>query len=263
MIRLVATDLDGTVVRPDGTMSERTAAALRAVEDAGLRLVFVTGRPPRWVGPVAEATGHRGLVICANGASVFDLHTERVVEQFPLPAATARRVVERVRRVLPAAGFAVEAVGGFAHDPRYRPRYDVGDARVAPIEDLLRGPLWKLLVRDESSTGDQMLELVRPLLAGLADVTHSNVNDCLLEVSGHGVSKASTLATLAGRWGIEPAAVVAFGDMPNDVAMLQWAGVGYAVAGAHPEVLAAVEHRTAAVSQDGVAQVLEQLLAGS
>ena len=154
MIRLVATDLDGTVVRPDGSMSERTAAALRAVEDAGLRLVFVTGRPPRWVGPVAEATGHRGLVICANGASVFDLHTERVVEQFPLPAATARRVVERVRRVLPAAGFAVEAVGGFAHDPRYRPRYDVGDARVAPIEDLLRGPLWKLLVRDESSTGD-------------------------------------------------------------------------------------------------------------
>src|SRR3712207_3885891 len=77
--RLVASDLDGTLVRSDGTVSDRTRAALEAVEAAGSVLVLVTGRPPRWMHPVVEATGHRGIAVCANGALVYDLHTERVV----------------------------------------------------------------------------------------------------------------------------------------------------------------------------------------
>jgi Cof subfamily protein (haloacid dehalogenase superfamily) len=262
VIRLVATDLDGTVVGHDGAISPRTRAALAAVQDAGLRLVFVTGRPPRWVHQVAEATGHRGLAVCANGAYVYDLHAETVVGSFPLAADRALEVVHRLREVMPDAGFGVERTEGFSHDPAYHPRWDAGAWHVAPIEELLDRPVAKLLVRDETSSGDAMLALARPVLDGLADVTHSNVNDCLLEVSAHGVSKASTLERLAASWGIEPHEVIAFGDMPNDVAMLRWAGVGYAVADAHPEVLAAVDHVTAGVDDDGVALVLEALLAG-
>ena len=262
MIRLVATDLDGTVVGHDGSISARTRAALTAVQDAGMRLVFVTGRPPRWMHQVADATGHRGLAVCANGAYVYDLHQEAVVDSFPLAADQALEVVRRLRTALPHAGFGVERIEGFSHDPGYHPRWDVGAARVAPIEQLLDRPVAKLLVRDETSSGDAMLEVARPLLDGVADVTHSNVNDCLLEVSAHGVSKASTLERLAASWGIQRHEVIAFGDMPNDVAMLQWAGVGYAVADAHPEVIAAVDHVTNGVDADGVALVLEALLAG-
>jgi hypothetical protein len=258
----VATDLDGTVVRRDGTVSRRMAAALAAVEDAGIRLVLVTGRPPRWLRDVADALGHRGLAICANGAFVFDLHEDRVVEQFLLSPDGASLAVRRIRAVLPAATFAVERAEGFAHAPDYRPRFATDAMQVYPVEELVADPVAKLLVRDETSTGDLMLAKVRPVLDGVVDVTHSNVNDCLLEVSAHGVSKAATLARVARQWGLSRNEVMAFGDMPNDVAMLRWAGIGYAVADAHGEVLDAVEHVTGGVDDDGVAVVLEALLDG-
>ena len=119
----------------------------------------------------------------------------------------------------------------------------------------------KLLVRDETSDGDAMLAAAGPALDGLAVPTHSNVRDCLLEVSALGVDKGSTLAQLADALGVAAAAAVAFGDMPNDVSMLRWAGLSYAVADGHPAALAATPHRAPALAEDGVAQVIEALLA--
>src|SRR5690348_10832497 len=107
-IRLVATDLDGTIVRSDGTISARTAKALARVEEAGAAVVLVTGRPPRWIAPVTEATGHRGTVICSNGALVYDPHDERVVESFLIPPATLAQVVDILCGALPELTFAVE-----------------------------------------------------------------------------------------------------------------------------------------------------------
>ena len=261
-MRLVATDLDGTIVRRDGTVSARTVAALAAVEDAGIPLVLVTGRPPRWMRPVVEATGHHGVAICANGGVVFDLHTERILEAFLLPSDAGQEAVRRIRAVMPGAAFAVETGAGFAHDPDYRPRWaSVPPLRVAPAEELVAVPVVKLLVRDEDSDGDAMLALARAALHGLVEVTHSNPQDCLLEISAPGVSKATTLARVAAEHGVEAADVVAFGDQPNDLPMLSWAGTGYAVANAHPDVLAAVPLHTGSVEDDGVAQVLENLLA--
>jgi Cof subfamily protein (haloacid dehalogenase superfamily) len=268
-IRLVATDLDGTVVRRDGTISERTAAAFAALEEHGIHLVLVTGRPPRWMAQVVDMTGHRGLAICANGALVYDLHTEQLVDQHLLDADTAQEVVRRVRTVLPDPAFAVERgptpaePNGFAHDPSYKVRWEPpGGSRIAAIEELLaEGPVAKLLVRDERSTSDAMLSAVRPNLAGLVEVTHSSPRDCLVEVSALGVSKATTLAAYAARLGILARDVVAFGDQPNDLAMLRWAGKSYAVANAHADVLDAVSDVTDHVDADGVAQVLEKLVA--
>jgi Cof subfamily protein (haloacid dehalogenase superfamily) len=262
MYRLVATDLDGTVVPYDGVMSTRTISALAAVERAGARLVFVTGRPPRWMKPVADSTGHRGLAICGNGAFVYDLRAETVVQEYPLSVDDATEVVHRLRGALPDATFAAESLRGFGHEAAYRPRWDTGrQSRVAAVADLVDGPVAKLLVREESMDGDSMLAIAEPLLDGLAQVTHSNTNDCLLEVSAFGVSKASTLKRLADEWSITAEQVVAFGDMPNDVAMLRWAGAGWAVADAHPLVIDAVDNITASVDDDGVALVLERLLA--
>lgn len=260
-VRLIATDLDGTIVDHDGSVSPRVLDAFATAASQDIRVVFVTGRPPRWMREVAEVTGHTGVGICANGAYVYDMHSEVVVETFAIPLDSARDAVRRVREVLPTAAMGMESEAGFAHEPHYRPRWNPDPLLgIGPIEEHLSDAVAKLLVRDEVLPGDEMLERASPALEGVVEVTHSNVNDSLLELSALGVTKASTLASLAERWGIEQSEVVAFGDMPNDVEMLRWAGRGYAVGNAHPLVLDAADERALSIADDGVAVVLERLL---
>ena len=228
--RLIATDLDGTIVHHDGSVSPRTLAALSAAMDAGIRVVFVTGRPPRWMHVVAEETGHAGVGICANGAYVYDMKTEQILETFCMSAGTAESAVRLVREVLPQAAFGIETLEGFAHEPGYQPRWNPEPLLgVGAIEDFLTDAIAKLLVRADGTPGDDMLRVAAPALEGVVEVTHSNVNDSLLEISALGVTKATTLQRLAEAWGIQQSEVVAFGDMPNDVELLRWAGRGYAV----------------------------------
>lgn len=262
-MRMVASDLDGTVVRSDFSMSERTLAALAACAARGVDVVFVTGRPPRWMAPIAQLTGHRGLAICANGAMLYDLVGENAVRTRPIATGAVLRCVEMLRAAMPEAAFAVETLAGFRREAGFLPRHEVAHPGSAgPIEGLLEDDphVLKLLCRAPGRTCDAMLELARPLLAGLAEPVHSGAGSSLLEVSGLGVSKASMLAELAAERGISPSEVVAFGDMPNDVPMLRWAGTGYAMADGHPEALAAADEVAPPCEEDGVAQVVERLL---
>ncbi|HEY9410606.1 MAG TPA: HAD family hydrolase [Jiangellaceae bacterium] len=258
--RLVATDLDGTLLRSDTTVSARTIAALRGVEAAGGTVVLVTGRPVRSMRPVAEAVGHTGLAVCANGAVVVDLHDESIVETYPLDPAAAFAVVEAVRATVPEVTFAVETTAGFAQEPGY-PTHPL-DARTrlrtGAIDDLIDAPVIKLIVRHEQIGADELMAAITDVAGSFAEITHSS-HIGLLEVSGTGVTKASTLAVVAGERGIDAADVVAFGDMPNDLPMLAWAGRSYAMANAHRDVLAAVEQVAPVNDDDGVAQVLEEL----
>ncbi|MCO6007428.1 HAD family hydrolase [Actinoallomurus purpureus] len=258
--RVVATDLDGTVVRSDHTVSERTVAAFARVERAGAVLVLVTGRPPRWMRPVADAVAHRGLAICANGAIVYDLHTEQVVDTHLIPVDALRTAVEVLGEALPGLGFAVENGDGLAYADGFPLSY--WDSRTprtpVPIDELVARPAAKLLARHPELAADALLAEAVKLVGGVVLPTHSN-GDRLIEISALGVSKASTLAELCTRHGVDAADVVAFGDMPNDLPMLNWAGRAYAVANAHPEVLAAVDHKVAANDEDGVARMIEEL----
>ncbi len=256
---VVASDLDGTIVRSDGTISDRTVATLAAVEGAGATVVLVTGRPVRWMGAVAEQTGHRGLAVCANGALLYDLHTEQVVQSWLLSADAAHEVVAALRDALPGIAFAVERLElGFAHEPGYRPRWDSTDPLTqGPVEQLLSADVVKLLARHEELGADELLAAARAAVQERAELTHSS-SDGLLEISAIGVSKASGLATVCGQLGVPAAEVVAFGDMPNDLPMLSWAGTGVAVANAHPEVLAAADEVTGSNDDDGVADYLSR-----
>lgn len=259
--RLIATDLDGTIVNREGSVSQRVLEAFGAAMDAGVRVVFVTGRPPRWMAEVADATGHAGVGICGNGAFIYDMHDEVVLEMFGMSGEVAADAVDRVRRVMPNSAFAVESLSGFSYEPTYKPRWDVHEpTTTGPIHGLLTGEVAKLLVRDDVLPGDAMLELAAPALSGVVEVTHSDANDSLLELSALGVTKGTTLATLAARWGVAQDEVVAFGDMPNDVEMLRWAGWGYAVGNAHASVLDAADEHAPSIDDDGVAQVVERLL---
>lgn len=258
--RLIATDLDGTLLRSDGTVDERTRRAIAALETAGIAFVICTARPPRWLGPLAEETGHRGLAVCANGGLIWDLHSDLPVQEFPLQVEVAREVVKRLRAALPHGAWAVERAGGFAHEPTYTPRWPVPDDTVVDfIDALLEPPAVKLMLRHPELSADDLLAHARELIGDLVEVSHSSAHDALLEISAPGVSKASALAGVCAELGIVSDEVIAFGDMPNDLAMLSWAGWGVAVANAHAEVIAAADEVTASNDESGVALVLERL----
>jgi Cof subfamily protein (haloacid dehalogenase superfamily) len=262
--RLVATDLDGTLVRSDGSISGRTVEVVERLEAAGADFVMVTGRPPRWMAVVADQIGHHGLAVCANGALLYDLRTERVVQAHLLEAQTALDVVEALRQDIPGIAFAVEkgpldgAPGSFAREPVYVPRYDNGEVAVEEVQQMLAGGAVKLLARSEAHGSDALLAAARAALGTTAaELTHSS-DGGLLEISAAGISKASGLAALAAERGVLADEVIAFGDMPNDLPMLAWAGRSVGMANAHPDVLAQVDEVTASNDEDGVARVLER-----
>ncbi len=266
--RLIATDLDGTLLRDDKSVSPRTVAALAAAEEAGIEVFFVTGRPARWMDVVADHVHGHGLAICANGAAVVDLHAGReFVQVRALPRNAALSVVEALRAAAPGTSFAVELTTGINYEPDYPPFFKDPGAHLATAEELLHeatdesaAPVLKLLAHHPEITPDEFLALARSAAGAYASITRSSPTS-LLEISGHGVSKASTLALCCAERGITPDEVVAFGDMPNDVEMLSWAGTSYAMGNAHPDVITAASGRTVANNEDGVALVIERILA--
>ncbi|MEV4111378.1 HAD family hydrolase [Nonomuraea sp. NPDC049695] len=254
----MATDLDGTALRTDGTVSPRTAAAFGKVEESGAMLVFVTGRPPRWMGEVAGAVRHRGLAICANGALIYDLHTEQIVESHLITVDVLQEVVDQLRANVSDLAFSVEYEVGFAHESDFLLGGLDKEARAVRVDSVTMRPCVKLLALHPVMGPDELQAAVHELVGHLVTATHSSRRG-LIEMSAQGVTKASALAAFAGQHEIKPSESIAFGDMPNDLPMLSWAGTSYAVANAHPDVLAAVDHVTAANDEDGVAQVIERL----
>jgi Cof subfamily protein (haloacid dehalogenase superfamily) len=261
---LIATDIDGTLLRSDRTVSDRTRAAVAAVEQAGLPFVLVTGRPPRWLAPVRDQLDHRGVAICANGALVMDLHTEEVLRVDGFDPDVGRDVLRRVRDLGAEIGVGVEWADGFAHEPAYPRgirRSELVAHAVTDVDDdeaFFARQVIKLLIRCADGPPDELAAAAVEATRGLATVTWSSTG--LLEISAAGVDKAAALARFATEHGVDAGEAVAFGDMPNDLPMLGWVGRGIAVANAHPLVLEAAHEVTASNDDDGVAIVLESLL---
>jgi len=270
--RLIATDLDGTLLRDDKSVSERTIAALAAAEQAGIEVFFVTGRPARWMDVVSDHVHGHGLAICGNGAAVVDLHggpgAHRFVKVRELARENALDAVKLVREVAPGTLFAIERTYGLHLEPGYPPLHAEPAESVDAAERLLSEdaldadqPVLKILAFHPELAPDDFLLSARAAVGERANVTRSSPT-ALLEISGPGISKASTLALCCAERGIRPEEVVAFGDMPNDVEMLTWAGASYAMGNAHPDVIAAASGSTVDNNEDGVAVVIERLLAG-
>ncbi|MDO8378313.1 HAD family hydrolase [Phenylobacterium sp.] len=263
MIRLIATDLDGTLLRRDGSISERTRKALGNAREAGLPVVFVTARPPRDLHAIAHDLGITGLAVCSNGALLYDVAEDRVMRQETLPTAVALELIGELRRSDPHFSFATEhghKVGredafptamfdGFVH--HHEPRVD-------PVHTLCDEDLIKILVHHPAHGIDDLHALIAALAGDRVAVTHSGAP--FVEFGALGVSKASGLLHLGQDLGIEAHEIIAFGDMPNDIPMLTLAGRGVAVANAHPHVLAAARETTHTNEEDGVARVIETLL---
>jgi hydroxymethylpyrimidine pyrophosphatase-like HAD family hydrolase len=281
-VRLVATDLDGTLLRPDGSVSAFTVDVLARARAAELPVVFATGRPPRWMPPVVDVTGHLGAAICANGALVIDLVDGHVLERHPIPHDALVEVVETLRAEVPGIAFAIEYAPEsenlpFAHESGYQARYPVDDAHRGPdVRALARGrDVVKLLARvgrpgrgaldldaadSHHADADAFLARGEAHVAHLVTLTHSDADDVLLEMSAPGVSKGAALADYARSLGVAASQAAAVGDMPNDVPMLAWAGVPLAVEGAHRSVVEAAAAVLPGPSDDGVARFVEAVL---
>ena len=266
---LIASDVDGTLLDGEERVSARTRAAVAAVHAAGVPFVLVTGRPPRWVPPVVEQLGLAPLAVCANGAVLYDSATDEVRHAETLPVALLAELAALALRVLPGAGLAAERVGASAHDsatpqfvsaPGYAHAWLNPDHVEVDDAELLAAPAVKLLVRLPGTTSSAMAARLAPELDGAADLTFSTENG-LVELAAPGVTKATGLARVAAELGVDRAGVVAFGDMPNDVPMLAWAGRGVAMGNAHPAALAVADEVAHDHTDDGVARVLERLLA--
>lgn len=258
--RLIATDLDGTMLRSDGTISPRTAAALARADKAGARFVVVTGRGPGHTKAVLGPFGYRGLVICVNGALTYDMGRDRVIAEQLIPAPALAEAAARLRRAIPGLGIAVQYADRQASDDRYQPgAWGRGEAVPRlPDAELFARDAVRLLGRHPRLSADELLARAAPAAGQIVSVYHSG-GSRLLEAVAAGVSKGTALAAMAGRLGIAARDVVAFGDMVNDLPMLAWAGTSYGPENAHPAVLAMVDHVIGGNDEDGVAAVIEQL----
>lgn len=261
-IRLVATDLDGTLLRRDGTISLRTRALLASLIAQDIPVVMVSARPPRDLRPIADYLGIEGIAIASNGALVVELATGSIVDHWPLSPEVATRLVIELRRALPDAYFGVESGLRAGWESGYlaiRGRAPEPEAWIDDALTLCATPVYKLKMRHPTLSADEMLALGREIAGDDAVATHSGAR--LLEMSAVGVDKASALAALCARLDIAPSSVAAFGDMPNDIQMLRWAGYGVAVANAHSEVLSVADAVTTSNEDDGIAVALDALLA--
>ena len=257
--RLVATDLDGTLLRADGSVSERTRAVLESLEDRGVPVVFVTARPLRWMDELWPMVGAHGLGIISNGGIVFDVAARSVRELRGIGREDGLALAAAIYAGVPGASIAIETVTGIRTDPTYDDRLHPAPpgSPSGPLEDLWTDPAVKVLVRHAGMDPVRFREAVIAAVGTRAIPTWTL--DGLMEISAPGVTKGSALVALAEELGVEATDVIAFGDMPNDLPMLTWAGTSYAMANAHPDVRSAADHVAPSHDEDGVAVVLERV----
>ena len=264
--KMVATDVDGTLLDEWERVTPRTRVAVGALLSDGVPFVLATGRPPRWIDPVIDGLGFPPLCVCGNGAVIYDSAADRILHSTTLDVASLEWIAELAERILPGCGLAAERVGRSAHDaatpqfvssPEYEHAWLNPDDTQVSRHEVISAPAIKILVRLRGTDSADMRAALAPHLVGRADITYSTRYG-LIEISAPGVTKAAGLEVVAQRLGVDPTTMVAFGDMPNDVPMLQLAGHGVAMGNGHPEAKAAADEITATNSDDGVARVLER-----
>jgi HAD superfamily hydrolase (TIGR01484 family) len=258
-VRLVATDLDGTLLDDDGLLSARTQDVLRRVQERGVRVVIVTARPLRWMDELwAQVGGGRGVGIVSNGAITYDVGSREVLELRGISAEVGLPMVEAIREAAPGAAIALECLGGYRHEPAYVDLHPTPpDMRVGDLAELWDEPAVKVLAQHLTLDPDDFRARAIDAIGDAATPTWTI--DHLMEISAVGVTKGGALAALCADLGVAPDQVVAFGDMPNDLAMLTWAGTSDAVANGHESVLAAADHVAPRNSEDGVAVTLARV----
>lgn len=263
MIRAIASDLDGTFLGADGQPSQANIDAVMEAARRGVRTIFATGRPFRWLkvlDPMLEADP---LVLASNGAVRYDPHHETVISADLLDPETALAVVADIRRQYPGLALGLELIEGYACDLTFPVKQDREYLLLdVTVEQALeeKSPV-KLLVLGHEQATDELAAEVVPLISDRMTSTWSFVGEHgLLEVSRRGVNKGSGLATLLDELGIDPADVAAFGDMPNDLDMLGLVGHPFRMRSCHQKLVDAGYPEAGCHDESAVAARVLELL---
>ncbi|MFJ9321456.1 HAD family hydrolase [Streptomyces globisporus] len=258
---LVATDLDGTLLRPDDTVSARSRAALGFAAASGARHLIVTGRSVPGIRALLADLAYTGLVVCGQGTQLYDADAGRLLRSAALDREAADTALGKIEAEVGAVFAAVDqdGVDGVTLiEPGYRmPNPTLPAQRVGSREALWERPVIKVLVRHPELSDDELTAVARGAVGDLATVTLAGPGT--VELAPRGVDKGTGLAAAAELLGIGAERTVAFGDMPNDLPMFAGSGFRVAMGNAHPELRAAADEVTLSNAEDGVAVVLERL----
>ncbi|WP_336321095.1 HAD family hydrolase [Streptomyces lavendofoliae] len=262
--KLVATDLDGTLLRSDDTVSQRTRDALAAATAAGAAHIVVTGRAVPWTRHILDDLGYDGLAVCGQGAQVYHAGEHRLLTSVTLDRQLAGLALSKLEAEVGPLALAASR-DGLDGEVLVGPGYRVqeGPLPYLPYEDpadLWSAPLNKVYIQHPELDDDALALAARQAVGGLVDVVMAGAG--VVEILPLGLSKATGLSLAARRLGAKAVDTIAFGDMPNDIPMFAWAHHGVAMANAHDDLKAVAHEITASNDQDGIAVVLEQLLAG-
>ncbi|MFE5830455.1 HAD family hydrolase [Streptomyces sp. NPDC056488] len=262
--RLVATDLDGTLLRSDESVSARTRDALAAATAAGAAHIVVTGRAVPWTRHILDDLGYEGIAVCGQGAQVYHAGEHRLLTSLTLDRQLAGLALSKIEAEVGPLALAASR-DGLEGEVLMGPGYRVheGPLPYVPYEDpseLWSAPLTKLYIQHPVLTDDELTRAARATVGGLVDIVMAGPG--IVEILPLGLSKATGLSLAARRLGVKAAETIAFGDMPNDIPMFGWAARGVAMGNAHAELRAVADEVTASNEEDGIAIVLERLLAG-
>ncbi|MEU2248247.1 HAD family hydrolase [Streptomyces sp. NPDC019224] len=260
--KLVATDLDGTLLRDDETVSARTREALTAAAAAGAAHIVVTGRAVPWTRHILDDLGYDGLAVCAQGAQVYHAGERRLLTSLTLDRQLAGLALSKVEAEVGPLALAASRDGldgevlvgpGYRVQEGPRPAVFVQD----PAE-MWAAPLNKVYIQHPELDDDALAKAARAAVGNLVDVVMAGPG--VVEILPLGLSKATGLSLAARRLGVKAADTIAFGDMPNDIPMFAWARHGVAMANAHDDLKAVAQETTTSNEDDGIAVVLERLL---
>ncbi|MEU5578364.1 MULTISPECIES: HAD family hydrolase [Streptomyces] len=260
--KLVATDLDGTLLRPDDTVSVRTRDALTAATAAGAAHIVVTGRAVPWTRHILDDLGYNGIAVCGQGAQVYHAGEHRLLTSVTLDRQLAGLALAKIEAEIGPLALAASR-DGIDGEVLVGPGYAVQDGPLpsipfTEIADLWAAPLNKVYIQHPGLDDDALTDVARQVAGDLVGVTMAG--EGVVELLPLGLSKATGLSLAARRLGAKAVDTIAFGDMPNDIPMFGWAAHGVAMANAHEELKAVADEVTTSNEADGIAVVLERLL---
>ena len=254
---LLALDIDDTLVPHLGTVEERVIDAIARAREAGIAVVLSTGRSLSTTAPVGRAAGLDGWAVCSNGAVLATIEPETIIDSKAFdPTAALHELVE----MLPDAVYAVEDVHGVFHTTSMFAAGALGlSIRHVPFEHLASEPVVRIVVRSQAHKEVGFGEIAARM--GLHSVIFGVSDIAWMDIGPKGVNKSTMLAELCTRLDLNPVRTLAVGDSWNDVEMLKWAGTGVAMGSAPPQVMAVADAVTSHVPGEGVADVIDALLA--